>query len=238
MSARSIVAIGARAPPASSQRVCAETGSARTAGPATHAVARSTTSQVSSRRSGSSGSGIARGNGMRSPACRSVVAASSSLASAPRRTKLWSPVTVTRRPSDVSTVQSSAGERWRVKAVMRAVVGSCVAGSIVTTNEAGPRPERPISVPHSSVSRGRLDIASSTTSPMGRTRHTRRPSSSSRPTRTGSPGGRLFPEPVTPRSTWPRTPRARPSASRSIACGWSPVGSNGATRRKSGTIQS
>ena len=40
--------------------------------------------------------------------------------------------------------------------------------------------------------------------------------------------------PVAPSRTWWRRPRARPSSRRSIACGWSPVGSNGATSSKSG----
>ena len=44
----------------------------------------------------------------------------------------------------------------------------------------------------------------------------------------------VLPVPVAPSSVWWRSPRARPSASVSIACGWSPVGSNGATSSKSG----
>ena len=40
--------------------------------------------------------------------------------------------------------------------------------------------------------------------------------------------------PSRPSSVWWRTPLPRPSTSRSIACGWSPVGSNGATNLKSG----
>ena len=39
---------------------------------------------------------------------------------------------------------------------------------------------------------------------------------------------------MTPRSVWWRRPRESPSTSLSIACGWSPVGSKGATRRKVG----
>src|SRR3954454_7057851 len=48
----------------------------------------------------------------------------------------------------------------------------------------------------------------------------------------------VLPEPVTTSSVWWRRPRESPSTSLSMACGWSPVGSNGATRLKSGTLRS
>ena len=44
--------------------------------------------------------------------------------------------------------------------------------------------------------------------------------------------------PVTPSRTWWLRPFSRPSASDSIAAGWSPVGSNGATSLKSGIVSS
>src|SRR4051812_38905961 len=44
----------------------------------------------------------------------------------------------------------------------------------------------------------------------------------------------VFPLPVTPSRTWSLRPFARPSLSDSIALGWSPVGSNGATSLKTG----
>src|SRR5665647_481881 len=44
----------------------------------------------------------------------------------------------------------------------------------------------------------------------------------------------VLPEPVTPSRVWWRRPPSRPSTRRSIAAGWSPVGSKSATRRKSG----
>ncbi len=37
---------------------------------------------------------------------------------------------------------------------------------------------------------------------------------------------KVLPEPVTPSSTWSRSPRATPSMSAAIACGWSPAGWN------------
>ena len=41
----------------------------------------------------------------------------------------------------------------------------------------------------------------------------------------------VFPEPVTPSSTWFGSPRPSPSASWSMACCWSPRGSKGLTTR-------
>src|SRR5687767_8496968 len=38
----------------------------------------------------------------------------------------------------------------------------------------------------------------------------------------------VFPEPVTPRSVWNRSPRSRPAVSSRMALGWSPAGLNGA----------
>src|SRR2546426_3855408 len=42
----------------------------------------------------------------------------------------------------------------------------------------------------------------------------------------------VFPEPVTPRSVWYRSPRARPVMSSRMARGWSPAGANGDTSSK------
>ena len=47
----------------------------------------------------------------------------------------------------------------------------------------------------------------------------------------------VLPEPVTPSSVWWRSPRASPSDSRSMAAGWSPVGSKSATSWKSGMLE-
>ncbi|MCK7530630.1 MAG: hypothetical protein MZV63_06085 [Marinilabiliales bacterium] len=38
---------------------------------------------------------------------------------------------------------------------------------------------------------------------------------------------KVLPEPVTPSSTWCRSPRSSPRVSSSIACGWSPAGRSG-----------
>src|SRR5262245_45450664 len=48
---------------------------------------------------------------------------------------------------------------------------------------------------------------------------------------------RVLPVPVAPSRTWWFRPLRTPSVRRSIAWGWSPVGSNGATKRKSGTLE-
>ena len=48
----------------------------------------------------------------------------------------------------------------------------------------------------------------------------------------------VLPVPVAPSRVWWLTPLARPSIRRSIAAGWSPVGSNGATNLKSGIVSS
>src|SRR5688572_14916005 len=48
----------------------------------------------------------------------------------------------------------------------------------------------------------------------------------------------VLPVPVAPSRTWCSRPFVRPSVRRSMACGWSPVGSNGATNLNSGTAES
>ncbi len=40
----------------------------------------------------------------------------------------------------------------------------------------------------------------------------------------------VLPDPVTPSSVWKRSPRSSPRVSSAIAFGWSPAGSNGATK--------
>ena len=46
---------------------------------------------------------------------------------------------------------------------------------------------------------------------------------------------KVLPLPVTPLSTWWRSPASTPAASASMACCWSPAGSKSATTLKGGT---
>src|SRR6266699_6124816 len=47
---------------------------------------------------------------------------------------------------------------------------------------------------------------------------------------------KVLPEPVTPSSTWSRSPRSSPSHHSSIACGWSPAGANSELSRNGFSI--
>src|SRR2546423_224458 len=46
----------------------------------------------------------------------------------------------------------------------------------------------------------------------------------------------VFPDPVTPRRVWKRSPRSSPRVSSAIAFGWSPAGENGACRSNAALV--